>query len=163
MRLKLIYPKWRKLEMQTPFYLPPHGPVVFAAALPDYVEVDFVDENVVDLNLDDAPDLVGLSIMLTAQLPSALMIAAHYRKKGIPVIAGGISTMLHKDELKDHVDSIFVGEVEGRLEGVFEDLRNGGLKPVYEYFLDYPDMNLIGPARRDILTAMCIAALKCWI
>ena len=136
MLFKLIYPKWRKLEMQTPFYLPPHGPVVFAAALPDDVKVDFVDQNVDEINFDDSPDLVGLSVMLTAQLPSALKIAAHYRKKGIPVIAGGISTMLHKDELLDHVDSIFVGEVEGRFEAVLEDLHNGRLKPVYEYFLD---------------------------
>lgn len=151
MILKLIYPKWRKLEMQTPFYLPPHGPVVFAAALPDDVEVRFVDENVDELNLDDNPDLVGLSIMLTAQLPSALHIAQHYRRRGIPVIAGGISAMLHRDELMDHFDSVFIGEVEGRLEQVISDFHNGGLQPVYEYFLDYPDMDKIGPARRDIL------------
>jgi len=151
MILKLIYPKWRKLEMQTPFYLPPHAPVVFAAALPDDVEVQFVDENVDELNLDDNPDLVGLSVMLTAQLPSALRIAQHYRRRGIPVIAGGISTMLHREELMDHFDSVFVGEVEGRLEKVISDFRNGGLQPVYEYFLDYPEMDKIGPARRDIL------------
>jgi radical SAM superfamily enzyme YgiQ (UPF0313 family) len=151
MILKLIYPKWRKLEMQTPFYLPPHAPVVFAAALPDDVEVQFVDENVDDLNLDDSPDLVGLSVMLTAQLPSALRIARHYRRRGIPVIAGGISTMLHRDELMDHFDSVFVGEVEGRLEKVINDFRKGTLQPVYEYFLDYPEMDKIGPARRDIL------------
>lgn len=151
MRFKFIYPKWRKLEMQTPFYLPPHGPVVFAAAMPKEVEIEFIDQNVDELNLDDSPDLVGLSIMLTAQLPNALKIAAHYRKRGIPVIAGGISAMLHKDEIADHVDSVFVGEVEGRLEIVLNDLRNGELKPVYDYFHDYPDLNLIGPARRDIL------------
>lgn len=151
MKLKLIYPKWRKLEMQTPFYLPPHGPVVFAAAVPDDVEIEFIDENVDDLDLDDSPDLVGLSIMLTAQIPNAIKISDHYRKRGIPTIAGGISTMLLKEELMKHVDSVFIGEVEGRFHKVIEDFKNGGLIPSYEYFLDNPEMDLIGPARRDIL------------
>ncbi len=34
MKLLLVYPAWPKLEHQTEFNLPPHGPVVFAAALP---------------------------------------------------------------------------------------------------------------------------------
>ena len=29
MKFKLIYPKWAKLDRQTEFHLPPHGPVVF--------------------------------------------------------------------------------------------------------------------------------------
>ena len=33
MKWKLIYPFWRKLERQTKFNLPPHGPIVFAAAV----------------------------------------------------------------------------------------------------------------------------------
>ena len=49
MKFKLIYPKWRKLDRQTAFHLPPHGPVVFAATIPEDVEVEFVDENVEDL------------------------------------------------------------------------------------------------------------------
>ena len=151
MRMKLIYPKWRKLERQTPFYLPPHGPVVFAAEVPDYVDLDFTDQNVDAVNLDDTPDLVGISIMLTAQMPKALELAEHYRKRGIPVIAGGISAALHKDFLMKHVDSVFVGEVEGKLAAVFEDFARGELKPLYDYFQDFPDIGAIGPARRDIL------------
>lgn len=65
MKFKLIYPKWRKLDRQTEFHLPPHGPVVFAAALPEDVEVDFTDENVEPINFDDSPDFVGISMMLT--------------------------------------------------------------------------------------------------
>ncbi len=68
LKFKLIYPKWRKLEKQTEFHLPPHGPVVFAATLPDDVEVDFADENVEPINFDDSPDFVGISMMLTSQI-----------------------------------------------------------------------------------------------
>jgi len=55
LNLKLIYPRWPKLMRQTEFHLPPHGPVVMAAALPPDVAVTFVDENVQELDLDDRP------------------------------------------------------------------------------------------------------------
>jgi len=67
MKFKLIYPKWEKLDRQTQFILPPHGPVVFAAALPDYVDVEFIDENIQEIDFDQAADFVGISAMLTAQ------------------------------------------------------------------------------------------------
>ena len=68
MKFKLIYPKWAKLEGQTEFHLPPHGPVVFAAALPETVEVDFIDENLEEIDFDDPVDFVGISMMLTVQV-----------------------------------------------------------------------------------------------
>ena len=151
MKWKLIYPSWRKLERQTHFDLPPHGPVVFAADVAREVELEFVDENVDPLELDDAPELVALSIMLTAQLPRALEIAAHYRQRNIPVLAGGISATLHAEELAPHVDSVFLGEVEGRTARVLDDLKAGRLAPVYDYLQDPPPLELVGPARRDIL------------
>ena len=68
MRFKLIYPKWPKLDRQTEFHLPPHGPVVFAATLPDYVDVDFVDENLEEIDFAEEVDFVGISMMLTVQV-----------------------------------------------------------------------------------------------
>ncbi len=151
MKFKLIYPKWTKLERQTHFNLPPHGPVVMAAALPDYVEVDFVDENVEPLVIKDDADFVGISVMLTSQVKRGWEIADEYRKLGKKVIFGGISTMLHAEETMQHADSIFMGEVEGRLNEVFDDFKKNQLKPLYNYMYQHPDINLIGPARRDIL------------
>lgn len=151
MRIKLIYPKWRKLERQTHFHLPPHGPVVFAATLPPEVDVAFFDENVDAVDLDDSPDLVALSIMLTAQLPRAFEIADRYRGRGIKVMAGGISASLHAEELAAHVDSLFLGESEGRMEKVLSDLRNGRMAPVYDFSRDLPPIESVGIARRGIL------------
>ena len=82
MNLKLIYPRWPKLKNQPEFHLPPHGPVCFAATVPDSVNLTFCDEHVQKLDLDDAPDLVALSVMLTCQLPRAKQIADHYRSRG---------------------------------------------------------------------------------
>ena len=150
MKLKLIYPKWRKLPGQTTFNLPPHGPVVFAATLPEEVEVSFTDENVEDLDMDEECDVVAISMMLTTQVKRGWAIADAYRAKGIPVMFGGISTMLHAEETLQHADSIFLGESEGRSAQVIEDLKNGKLKKVYNYMGNQPDIALVGPARRDL-------------
>jgi len=150
-KFKLIYPKWPKLENQTVFNLPPHGPVVFAATLPAGIEIEFIDENVEQINLEDRPDFVGISMMLTSQIKRGWEIADQYRKKGIKVIFGGISTMLHAEETALHADAVFLGEAEGRMEEVFEDFRQNRLKPIYNYLNNQPDISLVGPARRDIL------------
>ncbi len=113
MKLKLIYPRWKKLEGQTEFHLPPHGPVVFAATLPRSVEVSFTDENVQPLDMEEKADLVGISMMLTSQVKRGWEIAGEYRRRGVPVIFGGIGTMLHAEETEKHADSIFLGEAEG--------------------------------------------------
>jgi len=151
MKFKLIYPKWEKLDRQTRFTLPPHGPVVMAAALPDYVDVEFVDENVQEINFDADDDFVGISMMLTAQIKRGWEIAGAFRKKGIKVIFGGIATMLHAEEMQQHADSVFLGEVEGSLEHVFKDFKEGKLKKVYDYMQNFPPIESVGPARRDIL------------
>ena len=151
MKIKIIYPSWPKLERQTEFHLPPHGPVVFAATIPDDVEVVFEDDNVEAINFDEQVDLVAMSTMLTCQLPRAFEIAAEFRARKVPVIFGGISTILHSEEVAQHADSVFIGETEGRFGAVIEDFKKGQLKPVYDYLQDLPDVAQIGPARRDIL------------
>ena len=82
MKLQLVYPSWPKLEKQTEFHLPPHGPVVFAATVPDEIEINFVDENVQEFKIDETADIIGLSVLLTCQLPRAFEIADQYRKMG---------------------------------------------------------------------------------
>jgi len=151
MKFKLIYPKWEKLDGQTTFNLPPHGPVVMAADIPEDVDIDFTDENVDELNIDESPDFIGISMMLTTQVKRGWAIADQYRKLGKKVIFGGISTMLHAEETLEHADSVFLGEVEGRMAQVLDDFRKNELKKVYNFMAKPPDMNLVGPARRDIL------------
>jgi len=150
-KVKLIYPKWPKLERQTDFNLPPHGPVCFAATVPEDVELVFTDEHVDEIDFDDTADLVAISCMLTCQIKRGWEIADRFRARGIPVIFGGIATMLHADETAAHSDSVFLGEAEGRFAGVLEDLKLGVLKKFYDYQWNFPDIKLVGPARREIL------------
>jgi radical SAM superfamily enzyme YgiQ (UPF0313 family) len=151
MKIKLIYPKWPKLKNQPEFNLPPHGPVCFAAALNQEIEISFCDEHVQELDFSEPADLICLSVMLTCQMPRAWEIARQFRSLGKKVIFGGIATMLHAQELSQYADSIFLGEVEGKFDAVIEDFQKGRLKKVYNHLLDFPDMSLVGTARRDIL------------
>ena len=151
MKIQIVYPNWPKLDRQTEFHLPPHGPIVFAADIPDAVEIQFVDENVEPMIYDPSVDLVAISVMLTCQLPGAFQIADHYRGMGVPVIFGGIAVMLHADEAIRHSDSVFLGEVEGRFAGVIEDFQLGSLKKKYDFMNRPPDIGRVGNARREIL------------
>jgi radical SAM superfamily enzyme YgiQ (UPF0313 family) len=151
MNFRLIYPKWHKLDEQNTFNLPPHGPVVFAASLPDYVNVSFTDENLQEIDFEEDTDFVGVSMMLTTQVKRGWQIADEFRRRGKKVIFGGISTMLHAEETMEHADSVFLGESEGRMEEVLSDFRNNSLKKVYNFMNNFPDIATIGPARRDIL------------
>jgi len=151
MKFTLIYPKWKKLRGQTEFHLPPHGPVVFAAALPKDIEIKFIDENLETIDFDDQADLIGISMMLTSQVKRGWEIADEYRKRGLPVICGGIATMLHAEETSLHADAVFLGEAEGRMEQVLDDFRNNQLRKIYDYLTDFPPIESVGIARRDIL------------
>ncbi|HEY5996309.1 MAG TPA: cobalamin-dependent protein, partial [Candidatus Deferrimicrobiaceae bacterium] len=151
MKMHLVYPAWRKLSRQTEFHLPPHGPVVFAATVPPEVDLAFTDENLQAIDFSAACDVVGISVMLTCQLPRAFEIARRYREQGVPVIFGGIATMLHAAEVSKHADAVFLGEAEGRFAGVLDDLAAGRLRRTYDYMNNPPDARLIGTARREIL------------
>ncbi len=80
MKMQLIFPEWKKLRHQTIFHLPPHAPVVVAAALPEYVDMHFYDENVQTIEYDFSCDIIAISVLLSCQIPRALEIADIYRK-----------------------------------------------------------------------------------
>lgn len=151
MKFLLIYPQWEKLDRQTRFTLPPHGPVVMAAALPDDVEVQFIDENVETIDFDAGVDFVGISMMLTAQIKRGWEIADAFRSRGVKVICGGIATMLHAEECAEHADAVFMGEAEGRMEQIFADFQAGKLQKLYNFMQDQPPIENVGTARRGIL------------
>ncbi|MBI5548284.1 MAG: radical SAM protein [Deltaproteobacteria bacterium] len=151
MRIRLIYPKWPKLEHQTEWHLPPHGPVVFAACVPPEHDLKFTDENIDPVDLNERPDLVCISMMLTCQTPRGYELGDHFRAQGVPVIFGGISTMLHAEETAQHADAVFLGEAEGRFAGVLADLQAGKLKKLYDYLETPAPVESVGTARRSIL------------
>jgi hypothetical protein len=94
--------------------------------------------------------LVMLVGVQSNQFPRALDIAAPLRARGIAVVIGGFHvsgtiSMLNGvdpdlDRAKAMGVSLFAGEAEGRLDQVFQDAVTGGLKPLYNFMNDLPNL-----------------------
>lgn len=103
-----------------------------------------------ELNKAGGRILVAMVGVQSNQFPRTLDLSRQFRAEGVPVIVGGFHVsgclaMLKEmpPDLREALDlgiSLFAGELEGRLEGLLQDLTQGGLKPVYNYLSDLPDM-----------------------
>ena len=133
MRIKLISPRMSLRPMDSEFkrrMAPPISLLTVAALTPAGHEVYIEDENVQTLNLDDRPDLVGITVNVdTSQ--RAYEIAAIYRRVGVPVILGGIHVSANPEEAMQHADAVCVGEAEGQWGRIVEDAQHGRLRRYY--------------------------------
>lgn len=138
MRIKLISPKMTLRPMDSEFkrvMSPSIALLILAALTPNEHEVYIEDENVCKLNLEDKPDLVGISVNVDTS-KRAYEISKHYRKQGIKVILGGIHVSANPDEALASADSVCIGEAEELWEQVLADAQTGDLKK--KYYNDKP-------------------------
>lgn len=151
MKLHLIIPKWpdNSLWGQIYFRFPYLSVTTLAGLTGDEWEVSIIDENVEPLNLSNPPDLAAISIM-TPLASRGYEIADRLRKRGVPVVIGGIHATTMKEEAKGHADSIVAGEAEATWPRVLSDFSEGRLKPFYEPSGFHPLIDLPVP-RRDLL------------
>ena len=96
------------------------------------------------------PDLVGITAF-TSQANRAYELAGEFRRRGVPVVMGGIHASMCPDEAGQHADSVVVGEAESVWAQVLEDARQGRLQPTYAG--EHVGMADIPPARHDLLTS----------
>ncbi len=151
MKLKLILPKCydRKEDKGDKYSLPPLQLPTIAALTPPHVEVGIVDDRFERIDYDEQVDLVGITCM-TETAGRAYDIADEFRRRGVPVILGGLHPTLVPDEALQHADSVFCGEVYGVWESVIHDYERGQPKRVYRN-LQPPDLSNIPPPRFDLL------------
>ena len=110
--------------------------------------VEIVDERYKNTNSKKNYDLVGISC-LTYNSLRGYEVASEFRKRGIPVVFGGYHASSLPEEVKQHADSVVIGEAELTWPQLLKDLENGKLKPFYK--ADRPvEPEEIPPARHDI-------------
>ncbi|MBI5888053.1 MAG: B12-binding domain-containing radical SAM protein [Deltaproteobacteria bacterium] len=102
-----------------------------AALTDDRFEVAIVDDNIEDVDFNAPTDLVGITTMTTLA-PRAYEIAGEFRKRGVPVILGGIHASMMLEEASQHADSVVMGEAEGIWPAVLDDFINHRLKKSYK-------------------------------
>ncbi len=119
-----------------------------AAIIPEEHDITLVDERYEPINFDADYDLVGIST-LTYNALRGYEVSKIFRQRGIPVFYGGYHASLLPKEVKDHADSVVVGESELTLPQLLKDYEHG--KPQRIYRPDRPvKAEEIPPARHDI-------------
>jgi radical SAM superfamily enzyme YgiQ (UPF0313 family) len=129
-----------------------------AAVTPKDVEVKIVDEAHEAIDFDERVDLVGLTAQ-TPVAPRAYQIASEFRKRGVPVVMGGVHASMLPEEAIQYVDSVVVGEGEISWPQVIEDFKSGELKPFYRPTTKVNIKTLPLP-RRDLLNGSHYFPLK---
>jgi len=133
MKIKLILPRMSLRPMDSKFKLvmsPSIALLVLAALTPGEHQVVLEDENVTKINLNDRPDLVGISVNVDTS-KRAYEIASHYRSQGIPVILGGIHVSANPGEALQFADAVCIGEAEELWVTILADAEKGQLKEQY--------------------------------
>lgn len=153
MKVKLILPAL--LEATDPGFrpikyalFPPLGLAALAGYLGPDDEVVLEDEHVMPLTLDDAPDLVVMSVYVTSAR-RAYALADHYRGLGSHVALGGLHVSSRPDEAAAHADSVFIGPGEDTWPAFLADLRRG--EPAGRYVSQRRSLEGVPPVRRDLI------------
>jgi radical SAM superfamily enzyme YgiQ (UPF0313 family) len=147
MKIELIVPAVEENARIPNLALP-----ILAGLSPTDAQISFTDELLTPINLEKdlkEVDLVGITVLSKTAL-RAYKIADAYRKKGIPVVLGGIHPSALPEEAKEHADSVVIGEAELVWPHLIEDARTKNLKPFYRQE-GYTELSKIPIPRRDIL------------
>lgn len=137
---------WKKTMRYAPLTL-----TTLAALIPPELnaEVRAIDEGMDQIEPDklDA-DLVGISA-ITGTAPRAYEIAAQFRRRGIPVVLGGVHPTLMPGEAQQHADAIVVGYAEESWPQLLRDFAAGRMQKRYD---QSPNLSLAGLPfpRRDL-------------
>jgi radical SAM superfamily enzyme YgiQ (UPF0313 family) len=142
-KVRFVYPRFQRHAEAHPellehvpcneYFGPPSlGIACLAAVTPDDWTIEFRDDRVDDVGLDDCDDvtLVALSFF-TAAAKRGMELADAFRARGKQVVAGGLFPTMMPDTVAPHVDAVVVGEAEGVWPEVLRDAAAGKLKPRY--------------------------------
>ena len=118
-----------------PMRMPYLGIFQLARLTPDDIEVKLVDELVENYDYENdpfEPDLAAISASFSANALRAYEVADIYKKRGIPVVMGGVHATFMPEEAKQHADSVCLGEADEIWETILEDAKKGRLQPFYK-------------------------------
>jgi radical SAM superfamily enzyme YgiQ (UPF0313 family) len=112
-------------------------------------EVTIHDEGIEDIDLQMAPDLMGMTV-ITGSAPRAYKLADHFRVRSVPVVLGGPHVTLMPEEAAQHADVIVTGYAEQTWPQLLRDFDAGTTKPRYD---QNENFTLVGQPfpRRDLV------------
>jgi len=87
---------------------------------------------------------------MTPLAPRGYEIAGEFRRRGVPVVMGGIHPTWLPEEAKVHCDSVVIGEADEIWADILEDVKRNALKPFYKQERR-TDLSRLPLPRRDLL------------
>jgi radical SAM superfamily enzyme YgiQ (UPF0313 family) len=111
--------------------------------------VEIVDEMVSDVDMGATADLVGLTA-ITGTASRAHELADAFRKRGIPVVLGGVHPTLRTEESLLHADAVVRGYAERTWPRLLRDFAAGRLARVYEDSEPFDPALIVSPDRSCI-------------
>jgi len=165
-RLTQTAPKRRKLLLVDPYprenpyhlgpserkaiWFPKLSLPAIAAYTPEHWDVEIQDEAVREIDLEYPADLVGISVM-TCYAPRAYQLADEFRKRGVPVVLGGVHPTYCPDEALQHCDAIVTGEAEDSWPRLVADFEAGRMQRHYK-MEKFPALENYKPPRVELLS-----------
>lgn len=120
---------------------------VLAGLTPPDVDVALYDDRMESIPYDEPTDLVAITVE-TYTARRAYEISAEFRRRGVPVIMGGMQPTLIPDEVIPHADSIYIGDAEFLWSQVVDEARTGRLQAIYRAPVGIPQPGTL--TRRDL-------------
>jgi radical SAM superfamily enzyme YgiQ (UPF0313 family) len=120
---------------------------ILAGLTPPGVDCRLVDDRIDKIDYEESTDLVAINVE-TFTARRAYEIADEYRKRGVPVVMGGMHATLLPDEVAQHADSIFAGDAESLWPQVIADVHASSLRPRYHGECGIPQPGVM--PRRDL-------------
>ena len=104
---------------------------VLAGMTPDEFDVVLYDDRMEEIPFDEQTDLVAITVE-TYTARRAYEIGAEYKKRGVPVVMGGMHATLLPEEVSEHTDTLYVGDGEFEWQTLLSDFKNGKIKKLYK-------------------------------
>lgn len=120
-----------------------------AALTPPGWDVEILDARVAEPDYLRPVDLVGITAF-TAEAPSAYAMADGFRRRGVPVVIGGVHASARPEEALLHADAVVIGEADEVWATLLADAAAGRLQRVYRADR-YCDLRSVPVPRRDLL------------
>jgi len=117
---------------------PPLSLAILDSLTPPQHRVKIVNDFVEEIDFSYPYDLVGITAM-TSQIERAYQISDRFRSSGTKVIIGGIHATFMPEEVREHADSVAIGEVENTWEQILSDFENGDFMEFYKDS-SFPDL-----------------------
>jgi radical SAM superfamily enzyme YgiQ (UPF0313 family) len=103
---------------------------ILAALTPKDIAVVMYDDRMEKIPYDEPADLAAITVE-TFTARRAYEIGGEYRKRGVPVVMGGMHAMLMPDEIKEYADAVLIGDAEDVWQEMLRDFSLNGLKREY--------------------------------